>query len=396
MDRRELLKLMGISGGLAMTPRWLLAAAGSGAAGGRDRVISIFLRGGADGLTICPPLGEARYFDLRPSLAVAEADALALDGFFGLNPAAGGLKALYDDGDLALVHASGLATAERSHFAAQSTMEQGFDAGESGAGDGWLGRYLNAIETPGALAAVALDTAVPQSMAGTPSALAVASIEDFGLGLGADARAALAAMYDGAPALEPTADGVFDAAAALAPVADIPGGEGYPEGPLGAALADTARLIKGETGLLAGAVNGGGWDHHDDQAARIAPLLTELGDALAAFRDDIGDQWQNTTVIVQTEFGRRAGENASAGTDHGHGGVMLAAGGGVNGGAVYGDWPGLGSGDLSAGEDLAVTTDYRQVLAELLARRLALADTGAVFADWRPGSWQGIFRSRAA
>lgn len=389
MHRRDLLKLFAYSPGLYLVPRWVFAETGDNAE--RDHMVVIFLRGGADGLSVVPPVGESRYFDLRPGIAVSESEALDLDGFFALHPAAGGLKTLYDAGDLAVIHAAGLGTAERSHFLAQSAMEQGIDPVDAAAGDGWLARYLAGITETSPLAAVALDTALPQSMAGASGALAVSSVDGFSLALDPGTRAALAALYDQAPILEPTANAVFDAADALAPVAEIPRGEGYPPGPLADVLADTARLIKGETGLAVAALNAGGWDHHDDQVARMAPLLEELGGALAAFRNDLGVHWDDTMVVVQTEFGRRAAENASGGTDHGHGGIMLTAGGGVNGGRVFTNWPGLAASELSAGEDLAVSTDYRQVLAEAMVKRLGVADPSVVFEGWQPGPWQGIY-----
>lgn len=392
MQRRELLKMLGAVPALATLPRWSFAAT---AGQGRDRLIYIYLRGGADGLTLVPPVGDARYYDLRPTLAIAEADALALDVLFGLHPAAAGLKSLYDAGELAIVHACGLATAQRSHFEAQAATEQGIDSNDPAFGTGWVGRYLNGIATGSPLAAIALASAVPQSMGGSSAALAMASVDAFGLALSDDLRAVLSILYDADDTLKPTADAVFAAADAIQPIAAVGAGSGYPQGELGRSMADAGRLIKGDAGLVAAAINFGGWDHHDNQATRMTPLATELGDALSAFRDDIGAEWDSTVVVVQTEFGRRAGENASGGADHGHGGVMLLAGGGVAGGRVIGDWPGLGAGELSAGEDLAVTTDYRQVLAELLVQRLDVADLSGVFGDWQPAPWQGIFLPRA-
>lgn len=394
MNRRELLQWMAFTGAASAAPRWVLAA-GQQAPNGRH-LISIFLRGAADGFTICAPLGDAAYFDARPTLALSEAIALPLDGFFGLHPAAAGLKMLFDDGDLAIVHAAGLASAQRSHFEAQTAMELGIDAFDLPTADGWLGRYLAGITPDSPLTAVALDKAVPQAMTGIDHALALGAIDEFSLQLDSRARTALGQAYAADPLLAPTAEAALNAADALIPVSDLPAGENYPDGPLGTALADAARLILGESGLVAASINSGGWDHHDNQATRIEPLLAELGDALTAFRADLGAKWADTTVIIQTEFGRRLRENASAGTDHGHGGVMLAAGGGVNGGSVYTDWPGLALQDLSAGEDLAVTTDYRQVLAEMLAIQFNVDDLPGIFPGWTPRPWSGIFQPVAA
>ncbi len=392
MQRRELLRLMTAVPAVMALPRWSFAADIQG----RDRLIYIYLRGGADGLTLCPPVGDPNYYDLRPTLGIAESEALALDAMFGLHPSAAGLKSLYDAGDLAIIHASGLATAQRSHFEAQSATEQGIDATDPAFGTGWVGRYLNTVELVSPLAAVALSTAVPQAMAGSGAALAMSSVDQFGLSLNDDVRAVLEVMYESDEILSPTVNAVFDAAEAIQPITDVAPTVEYPQGELGSALADAGRLINSEVGLVAAAINFGGWDHHDAQEQRMAPLASELGDSLAAFREDIGEAWQETTVVIQTEFGRRAAENASAGTDHGHGGVMFVVGGAVDGGRVVGDWPGLGPQDLSAGEDLLVTTDYRQVLAELLTQRLGTADLNGIFGEWQPGPWQGIFVPRAA
>ena len=393
MNRRELLKWMAITGGAAAAPSWVWASGGT-LPNGR-RLVTIFLRGAADGLTVCAPLGSPHYFDARPTLAVPETDALDLDGYFAMHPAASGLKALFDSGDLAIVHASGLTTAQRSHFAAQSAMEQGIDSVDLPPGTGWMSRYLESLHLDSPLAAVSLDTAVPQAMAGTDSVLAVGAIDQFSLQLDDQAQWALARAYSRDPLLDPTAHAALTAADALEPVADLSPGENYPAGPLGTALADTARLIRADSGLVAAGLNSGGWDHHDDQSDRIEPLLGELGDALTAFRNDLGAEWANTTVVIQTEFGRRVRENAALGTDHGHGGVLLVAGGGVNGGRVYADWPGLAPGDLSAGEDLAVTTDYRQVLTEMFTLQFGVADSSGIFEGFSPGPWMGIFSPSA-
>jgi len=389
MNRRQLMKWMALSGASAAAPGWVWAM-GEGSNPG-ERLIMLFLRGGADGLTLAPPLGDPAYFDLRPTLAVSESDALALDGYFGLHPAAGSLKTLFDAGELALVQAAGTTTAERSHFEAQAIMEQGIDPLDLATGDGWMGRYLAELNGGSPLSAVALDVAVPLSMAGLDSALALGEIDQFSLQLDARTRLILTEMYGQDPLLEQTANAVFDASQALVPVQAYPGGEGYPASPLGTALSDAARLIKSGSGIKAAAINTGGWDTHESQNEEIDGLITGLGDALLAFRNDLGSEWASTTVLIKTEFGRRAYENASLGTDHGHGGVMMVAGGGVNGGQVYGDWPGLNASALSDGQDLAVTTDYRQVIAEMLSVRFGQTQLTSILGGWQPGPWQGIF-----
>ncbi|MFW5815438.1 MAG: DUF1501 domain-containing protein [Wenzhouxiangella sp.] len=391
MNRRELLKWMSLAGGAAAAPGWAWSM--SEVEAPAHRLIVLFLRGGADGLALCPPLGESAYFDLRPTLASSESQALPLDSFFGFHPAAGSLKTLFDAGEISVVHASGLTTAERSHFEAQAIMEQGIDASDLAIGDGWLGRYMAMLNGGSPLAAVALNAAVPLSMAGLDSALALGQIDRFSLRLDARSRMVLESLYGLDPLLSPTARAVFEAADSLVPAQSEAPGPDYPAGPLGVALGDAARLIKAGSGLHAAAINTGGWDTHEGQLEDLDGLIGELGDALLAFRNDLGSEWHKTTVLVQTEFGRRVAENASGGTDHGHGGVMLLAGGQVQGGQVLGDWPGLHASALSDGQDLAVTTDYRQVIAEILADRFGVSDFAPIFGSWQPGPWQGLFRS---
>ncbi|MEN1726973.1 MAG: DUF1501 domain-containing protein [Pseudomonadota bacterium] len=391
MNRREMMKWMALSGAAAASPG-LVWAMSEGESPG-ERLIMLFLRGGADGLTLAPPLGDAAYYALRPTLAVSESDALPLDSYFGLHPSAGSMKTLFDAGELAVVQAAGTTTAERSHFEAQAIMEQGIDPLDLATGNGWLGRYLAEVNGGTPLEAVSLDVAVPLSMAGLGSALALGQIDQFSLQLDTRTRLILTELYGQDPLLEPTANAVFDAAVALGPVQAYQAGPDYPMSPLGTALADAARLIKSGSGMKAAAINTGGWDTHESQENDIGGLIGGLGDALLAFRNDLGEEWASTTVLVKTEFGRRVYENASAGTDHGHGGVMLVAGGGVNGGQVYGDWPGLNQSALSDGQDLAVTTDYRQVIAEMLTVRFGMTDLTGILAGWQPRSWKGIFRA---
>ncbi|MDE2293062.1 MAG: DUF1501 domain-containing protein, partial [Elusimicrobia bacterium] len=169
---------------------------------------------------------------------------------------------------------------------------------------------------------------------------------------------------------------------------------GYPKGPLGHDLAELARLIKADVGVHLGFVEVGGWDHHVDEGSaggRMGRGLTELGAALSAFRRDLGPRADETLLVTMTEFGRTAQENGNRGTDHGHGSVMMLLGGGVRGGRVYGNWPGLSPDGLYQGRDLAVTTDFRQVLHECLADAAGLADERGVFPGFKPGPGLGLF-----
>jgi len=391
MKRRQLLQAMAATGVLAAWPHGAWAAAAGSITEQPSTLLALFLRGGADGLNICPPLGDSRYFDARPGIGVSADQALPLDSFYGLHPAASGLHQLFNDGNLAIVHACGLPAAQRSHFEAQAIMEQGGHPLQTQPTDGWLSRLLDQIEQPDLLSAVALDRAVPRSLSGSALPIALASIDQFTLDFDPAARAALQAAYQLDPMLAATAQGVFDVAHLIEPLADLPAADGYPAGALGLALADVGRLLRADVGVQIAAVNHGGWDHHDDLTNRIEPLVSELGQALLALREDLGERWANTVVVVQTEFGRRLAENASAGTDHGHGSVMLVAGGKVQGGRVLGAWPGLGPADLSGGEDLMVTTDYRQVLSEVLAATHANGALDRILPDFQPTGDLGLF-----
>ena len=369
----------------------------------RDVLVSIFLRGGADGLTLCVPHGEAAYYSLRPNLAIAPPDSsdanrtLDLDGFFGLPPALAPLQTAYQNGDLAIVHACGLPDTSRSHFSAMRYMEVGQENPPISLGTGWLGRHLQVTapaQADALLRAVGIGFGLQQSLVGSPNALPIADFANFGL-IGApdneaDRREAFEAMVAGLPDLMSQASRNTFGTLDLLDTIDFEGyqptgGATYPEGEFGTALASTAALIKAEVGVEAVAIDLGGWDTHDFQGpvdGAMAGLMSVLGQGLAAFHADLfGDGHDNVVVVAMSEFGRNAFENGSAGTDHGHGGVMLTLGGGIAGGQVIRQWPGLAPGQLFEDQDLAITIDYRDVVAEILTKRLDNPDLDAVFGD---------------
>jgi uncharacterized protein (DUF1501 family) len=337
-------------------------------------LVVVFLRGGADGLTLVPPLADDDYHRARPRLGVSPRDAARLDELFGLHPRLRPLHTLYDAGEMCVVHAVGSEDTSRSHFEAQDLMEHG-----GVAAGGWLGRFLRAQTgagegAVGALPAVAIGSEIPASLRGAPSAAAVRTLDEFSLGTGA---ARLVRALEGLYALEGGSLGsaARDTLAALrriealraAPYAPA-GGADYPSGELGSGLLQIARLIKARVGLQAASVDLGGWDSHFTQGTLIDPLMEELARALLAFHRDLGPLLETTTIVVMTEFGRRLRENASFGTDHGRGSVMLVLGGGVHGGRVVSRWPRLAADALDGPGDLAVTTNYRDVLAAVLRR----------------------------
>lgn len=394
LDRRQFLKHSLVAASALVLPGGAERARATGTA---PALVALFLRGGADGLTLVPPHGDPSYYALRPNLQVAPGSELDLDGFFGLHPALAPLLPLYDTGALAVLHAAGSPDPSRSHFDAQDFMETAAP-GDKSVVDGWLNRFLASAGAGDPLAGVSLRKQASRAMAGPTPTVAFSSIARFALG-GAyptQRRAALEALYqttgDG-----PLAAGLESAFASLDRVAsvDTSTAVAYPGSPLASALRDAAALIKGAAGVRAVSIDAGGWDHHSDQLERIAPLAGDLAGSLAAFYEDLGPCADDTVTLVMTEFGRRPNENGALGADHGHGGMMLALGGGVQGGRVLvpGGWPGLAPGDLFDGEDLEVVTDFRAVFAEVLKRHMGAADLADVFPGYPPSAtdFPGLF-----
>lgn len=363
-----------------------------------DRVlVVIFLRGGCDGLNVIAPYGEDAYYKSRPSIALAKPGAgggslVDLDGFFGLHPAMASLDGLYKEGQMAAVQAVGSGDRTLSHFEAMSTMERGLATETDSGGGGWLGRHL--VSTPGKsspLRAVALSSVMPDSLGGALGALAIESLSDYRL------KADDASLLSSLTALYKTGDdpmaqagrdtlAVLNSLKKLNPAGYVPErGAAYPETGLGKGLKETAFLIKNDLGLEVACLDMGLWDTHVTQGGSTgwhATLLKELADSVSAFMTDLGKERDRVTLVIQTEFGRRVDENSGLGTDHGRASMMLLAGGGVKGGKVYGRWPTLAK-DKQDDGNLAVTTDYRDVLAEVLDKRLATASLDKVFPGHR-------------
>lgn len=392
--------------GLVALPRWMphlrLADPHVGPRG--DTLVCVFLRGGADGLNIVVPHGDDSYYAQRPTLAIprpddrqAEVVALDLDGFFGLHPALAPLHELYSGGDLAVVHATGSPDESRSHFEAMDLMERG---AETGAYSGWLARHLATLETgnESALRAVAIGDMLPASLSGTVSATALQTIGDYHLrGTGATAaerKALLEKLYgSGDDLLSQAARRTFSALEVLEKVDDRgyrPAGREYPEADFGRGLRTVAQLIKAQVGVEVACLDLGGWDTHVAQAGLLANNLSLLAGGLRAFYEDLEAERERVVVVVMSEFGRRVRENSGLGTDHGHGNMMIVVGGGVAGGQVFADWPGLHPEQLAGPGDLSITTDYRDVLGELLRRRLNNPRLAEVFPDHVVRE-QGIF-----
>lgn len=361
-----------------------LAFAGAGYTG--DTVVVLSLRGGFDGLSAVAPVGDPAYAAARPDIAVPASRAIRLDAMFGLHPALAPLKPIWDAGGLAAVHAVGQVNPTRSHFEAMAAMENA--APGSTLRTGWLDRMIGLTGPVTSFSSAAVGAASsPPSMIGPNPEVAVRTVDSFSLGGADDPQerdrwtTALSALYAGAPAtLAAPARATLGALATMNPLRAAgytpANGAAYPQGAVGDALRDLARLIKARVGLRAVTVDVGNWDMHSDlgrsDGGWMFRQLTELGQALAAFHRDLGAQMQDVTLVTLSEFGRRVAQNGSGGLDHGHGNVSLVLGGGVRGGKVYGRWPGLAPAALDNG-DLAGTTDYRTVLAEALERRAGIS-----------------------
>ncbi len=357
----------------------------------RDPVLVVlYLRGGADGLNLVVPHGDPFYYSARPTVQVPPGDELDLDGFFGLNPALSDLLPLYQGGELAIIHAVGSPDPTRSHFDAQDFMEKAAP-GDKAITDGWLNRYLAELRSGDALTGISLRGTKVKAMLGPAPALAFSSIDGFSF-TGAyqlERRAAFETRYE-LMAETLLGSSVQDAFTAIDTIADVPTDTDviYPQGSaLGRALKDAAALIKAQIGVRVIAIDLGGWDHHTSEIQRMETVGGDLAASLAAFHGDLATHANRTLTLCMTEFGRRVAQNGGGGTDHGHGGIMLACGGGIAGGRVItkdDQWPGLAPENLFMGQDLAATTDFRDVFAEVLSRHMGLANVDPVFPDYSP------------
>jgi len=384
--------------GLGAAPSWLLRAA---AQDGRKRkiLVAIFQRGAADGLNVVVPFFEKLYYEMRPTIAVPQPGknngGIDLDGRFALHPSLQPLKPLWDSGELAIIHATGSPDPTRSHFDAQDFMESGTPGRTSE--DGWLNRALGPVE-PGVspLRAIAIGAQLPRTLRGSRRAVAVNNLQQFET-QNKDVASILETMYatTADPRLMASGKETFDAAKMIESINRNPyppaNGAQYAGG-FGNALQQVARLIKADVGVEAAFAEIGGWDHHVNESPQLTNLLREFGASLAAFARDMGDRMEDIVLVTMSEFGRTAREDGSGGTDHGHGNVMMALGGPVRGGKVYGRWPGLEPEQLYEQRDLALTPDFRDVLGAFVSRHLGRS-SDQVFPGYKPGEPLGLIKS---
>jgi uncharacterized protein (DUF1501 family) len=387
----------------AWLPRVTYAQADNSA---RDVIVCVFLRGGMDGLSVVVPFGDPAYYTLRPTIALPRPDSSAtikatnLDGFFGLPPGMTALVPAYNAGNVLFVQATGSIDPTRSHFDAQHFMEVGLP-GNASLASGWLGRHLatRAPQKPSAsLRALTFSFGMTDMLAGAPLTLPIPDPANFALAGNSASRAQRLAWLrrtydleaDPLKTASANTDRTISTLSALNINAYVPsGGAVYPTASFGRALRSTAALIRADIGVEAVQIDLGGWDTHNAQnplSGSMHNTMRGLADALAAFHADMdgANQLHRVTVVAMSEFGRTARENGSQGTDHGHGNCMIVMGGNVNGGRVLSQWPGLDAANLYQGQDLNVTIDHRDLLAEIVERRLGNTRVADVFPNFTP------------
>ena len=414
LSRRIFLRNSAIAmAGVGSAPLWLQRAAFAGEqqSGHRKVLVAIFQRGAADGLNIVVPHAERRYYDLRPTIAIPRPSSnvapddsvIDLDGFFGLHPSLASLKPLWQQQRLAIVHAAGSPDPTRSHFDAQDYMESGTPGLKNTAG-GWLNRALP-IETgkTSPVRAVSLGPALPRTLRGAQNAIAIENLNNFTV-RDSGASKVLESMYTGTSdtILNGAGHETFDAVALLQSIQKTPyqpaAGANYPRGRFGDSMRQIAQLIKADVGVEVAFADIGGWDHHVNEVGprasvgQLANVLRDFGNALSAFYQDLGDRMEDVVLVTMSEFGRTAKENGNRGTDHGHANVMFVMGGPVKGGKVYGKWPGLSPEQLNEQRDLALTTDFRDVLSEAVYAHLGNRAINSVFPNYDagPAKFRGI------
>ena len=399
----------------ALHPAWLpKVVLASTYVSTRDVMVSVFQRGGADGMSVCVPFGDPNYYTLRPTIAIPRPDAttpatrgIALDNFFAFPQAMAALVPAYLNADLLVLHAIGQTNNSRSHFDAQRYMEVGKPADPSLV-TGWLGRHLASappINPAAPLRGIGISAGLQKTLVGGPKTLPISSPSTFSIGGSTTTQAARVAALqsDYAVADEPLRSSALDAVNTLNLLKSVnfsgyvpANGAVYPTSSFGNALKAVAVLIKADIGLEAAQVDVGGWDTHSAQdpvAGSMSVTMRDFANALGAFHADvIAPAMIGVTVISMSEFGRNAKENGSAGTDHGRASAMLAIGKGIAGGRVVTNgWPGLAAANLENGQDLKVTLDYRDVLAEIVQKRLGNTNLDYIFPTWTP-TFRGVTR----
>lgn len=389
MKRRDFLNTMALGASLVV-PVGRSAWAATGDSPTRHKLVVVLLRGAVDGLNVVAPVGDDNYLRLRPDIGLqapgTEGGALDLDGYFGLHPALADLQPLWQQKKLAFVHASGSPDATRSHFDAQDYMESG-TPGVKNTPDGWMNRLVSIL--PGTATpsrALSIGPVMPRILSGAGAAMNLpngaaatranildrptigAAFDQLYAGHERFGRAYLDGKSGHREVMQASMNNEMQAADGGAPLPN-----GFPDD-----AARLATLMRNAPTMQLAFVALGGWDTHASQGAstgQLANRLAPLGRGLATLARRLGPLFEDSTVIVMSEFGRTVRQNGNGGTDHGHGNVMWLLGGGVAGGKVYGDWQGLADAALYEGRDLPVTTDFRSVLVQVAERQMRLGDS---------------------
>ena len=407
LSRRQFVGAAASLGVLGAFPAWLpKVVLAESYASTRDVIVSIFLRGGADGLSLCVPFGDANYYTSRSTIAIPRPDStqtatkgIALDNFFAFPQAMSALMPAYNAQDLLVVHATGQFNNSRSHFDAQRYLEVG-KPNDVTLASGWLGRHLASVpplRTAAPLRALGLASGLQKTLVGGPKTLPIADPSNYTIGGSAatsDARLNVLKGDYSALSPEPAMSAALDATNTMTLLKNVnitgyaPANAAvYPTSSFGRALRSVAALIKADIGIEAAQVDIGGWDTHSAQNPLTGSMFNTMKDfsnSLAAFYADVMSIGAfPVTLVAVSEFGRNVKENGSNGTDHGRGTAMFAMGKGITGGRVLvNQWPGLATAQLDSGQDLKVTIDYRDILAEIVTKRLGNTNTDFVFPGW--------------
>ncbi len=365
-------------------------------------LVCIFLRGGADGLHMVAPYGDRYYANKRGNLALnppsqSNDSLIDLDGFFGLNPLLTPLDSIFQTNDLAIVHATGLNNDSHSHFDAQALMEAGVTQ-KNKINTGWLGRYLNSNQSQNSsvFKGVSKSSRLQTALKGESQVSVLNDTDNYGIKLSGKNKnrfeTTFASLYSSSSWLglqgQLALDSIKQLNTSNLNQYSIENNAIYPQSSFGKDMMQIAQLIKSEIPMEAACVDINGWDMHTNLSSRMKIALPDLAKGLAAFYQDLGEKMQKVTVVVMTEFGRRIQPNGSGGLDHGHGSALFVLGKNINGGRVYGDWPGLDQ--LYGPGDLAISTDYRTVLSEILVKRMSNAALETVFPKFSIPDFLGI------
>ncbi len=397
LSRRRFVAGMAAASGAAVTTSMFgdaLRSTSFGATAGGNVLVVVSLRGGIDGLGMVVPHGDPGYYTARPRLALPKGSLVAKDEMFGLHPNMAPLEWLWNAGELAAVHAVGMEVPNRSHFLAMEEVEDADPT--SSVRRGWVNRMVGLSDSPPLpYHAVHLGEAVaPTALVGSSPALSAGRLGAITLAAGqgrhaARRRAQLSTVWRGARGpLGAAARSALSTVGELAPVASstyrppVAYPTEWPATGLAEALRDTAHLIKADVGTEVVTIDYGSWDMHSNygttEHGHMQRMVGGFARVVSAFLKDLGPLRERVTLLTISEFGRRVSENGNRGLDHGWGNMMLLMGGGVRGGRYYASWPGLDRSNLADG-DLQVTTDYRNVLGEVVSTRFPSRSATGVF-----------------